>query len=73
MLEPPERVLSFNYCNLAPLYANKPLKLCGRKVKEGRYELWAETPEGSVVVKGMTRIGPSKVQMGLNLYRTILL
>lgn len=60
-LEPPERVLSFDYRNLAPLYANEPLKLCGRKVEEGKYELWAETPEGGVAVKGIARTGPSKV------------
>ncbi|OCL14057.1 hypothetical protein AOQ84DRAFT_394704 [Glonium stellatum] len=60
-LEPPERVLSFDYRNLAPLYANEPLKLCGRKAEEGKYELWAETPEGGIAVKGMARTGLGEV------------
>lgn len=62
-LEPPERVLSFDYRNLAPLYANEPLKLCGRKVEEGKYELWAETPEGGVAVKGIARTGPARCEL----------
>ncbi|KAK5161648.1 hypothetical protein LTR04_003935 [Oleoguttula sp. CCFEE 6159] len=49
------------YRNLAPLYAGEPLRLCGRLVgeREGerRYEVWAETPEGGIAVKGTARVG----------------
>ncbi|KAL1304491.1 hypothetical protein AAFC00_003480 [Neodothiora populina] len=41
------------YRNLAPLYAYEPLKLCGRKAEApGRWDVWAETPEGGIAVKG---------------------
>jgi hydroxyacyl-ACP dehydratase HTD2-like protein with hotdog domain len=46
---------SIEYRNLAPLYANEPLKLCGRRVDESKYEIWAETPDGGIAVKGTAR------------------
>jgi hydroxyacyl-ACP dehydratase HTD2-like protein with hotdog domain len=46
---------SFEYRNLAPLYANEPLRLCGRQIERNKYELWAETPEGGVACKGIAR------------------
>ncbi|OCK82723.1 hypothetical protein K432DRAFT_415179 [Lepidopterella palustris CBS 459.81] len=50
-LDPPQRVFSFDYRNLAPLYANEPLKLCCRMIEDGKYEVWAETPEGGIAIK----------------------
>lgn len=50
-----ERIGFVEYRNLAPLYANEPLKLCGRKEAERKYEIWAETPEGGVAVKGTVK------------------
>ena len=49
------------YRNLAPLYCNETLRLKGRKIKdasgteEGKWDVWVETPEGGVAVKGMVR------------------
>lgn len=54
-LATPEFLSSFEYRNLAPLYCGEPLKLCGRLVEPHRYELWAETPEGGIAVKGTAR------------------
>ncbi|GAB7347790.1 hypothetical protein MBLNU459_g5331t1 [Dothideomycetes sp. NU459] len=51
-----ERVKFVEYRNLAPLYCYEPLKLCGRKTDEqGKYEVWAETPEGGIAVKGTVK------------------
>lgn len=47
-----KRVGRFDYRNLAPLYANEPLRLCGKEGGEGKYELWIENVEGGVSVKG---------------------
>lgn len=60
------RIAEIEYRNLAPLYCDEPVKLCGRKSPdngngnagkgrgegEGKYELWVETPEGGLAVKG---------------------
>jgi hydroxyacyl-ACP dehydratase HTD2-like protein with hotdog domain len=49
---------SIEYRNLAPLYANEPLKLCGREIDGdgSKYEIWAETPSGGIAVKGTARV-----------------
>jgi len=47
---------SVEYRNLAPLYCNEPVKLCARESGEGKFEIWAETPEGGVAVKGIARV-----------------
>ncbi|KAI9723504.1 MAG: hypothetical protein M1828_004234 [Chrysothrix sp. TS-e1954] len=46
------------YRNLAPLYCNEGLRLRGKKIKdaqgsdEGRWDVWVETPDGGLAVKG---------------------
>ncbi|KAK4997057.1 hypothetical protein LTR28_014094, partial [Elasticomyces elasticus] len=50
-----EVIRSVEYRNLAPLYAYEPVKFCGRKDGEGKWEIWTETPEGGVAVKGSVR------------------
>jgi len=50
-----ERVTFVEYRNLAPLYCHEPIRFCGHKSAEGRYEVWAETPEGGIAVKGNVR------------------
>lgn len=50
-----ERIASVEYRNLAPLYCHEPIRFCGHKTAEGRYEVWVETPEGGVAVKGNVR------------------
>lgn len=50
-----ERVHFVEYRNLAPLYAHEPIKFCGRKEGENKYEVWAETPDGGIAVKGTVK------------------
>lgn len=50
-----EKVKSVEYRNLAPLYAYDPLKICGRKIDDHKYDVWAETPEGGIAVKGTVK------------------
>jgi len=50
-----ERVKFVEYKNLAPLYCHEPARFCGHQVGEGKYEVWAETPEGGMAVKGMVK------------------
>lgn len=49
-----EKVKTFNYRNLAPLYANEQLRVCVRKdtAKLDKYEVWIEGREGGYAVKG---------------------
>lgn len=47
-----KRIASIDYRNLAPLYCSEPVKLCARENGENKFEVWAETPEGGVAVKG---------------------
>jgi len=51
----PLRIHSLEYRSVAPLYPNEPLKLCGREVEQGKYELWAQRPEGGIAVKATAR------------------
>ncbi|THY07202.1 hypothetical protein D6D03_01841 [Aureobasidium pullulans] len=50
-----EKIKSVEYRNLAPLYAYDPLKICGRKSDHNKYDVWAETPEGGIAVKGSVK------------------
>jgi hydroxyacyl-ACP dehydratase HTD2-like protein with hotdog domain len=47
---------SVEYRNLAPLYCSEPIKFCGREIGDGKYDVWAETPEGGIAVKGTARV-----------------
>lgn len=40
------------YRNLAPLYCNEPVTFCGTRTGERKWEVWTQTPEGGVAVKG---------------------
>jgi hydroxyacyl-ACP dehydratase HTD2-like protein with hotdog domain len=55
---PEEELSSINYRNLAPLYCNEPMRICGRKRESGPYllyDVWIEGPTGRVAVKGTCR------------------
>jgi hydroxyacyl-ACP dehydratase HTD2-like protein with hotdog domain len=49
-----EVVKSFNYRNLAPLYANEVMRICVRKDrrKAEKYDVWVEGSGGGYAVKG---------------------
>ncbi|KAA8913164.1 hypothetical protein FN846DRAFT_772555 [Sphaerosporella brunnea] len=51
-----KRVKNFEYRCLAPMYVNERYKIAGRKMEDGRFELWAETPEGGYSVKGIAEV-----------------
>lgn len=51
-------IKSIEYRNLAPLYCNEPVKFCGTKVADGKWETWVETPEGGMAVKGTVLTEP---------------
>lgn len=50
------RVRQFDYRCLAPMYVDQPYKICGRKISDKSYELWAETPQGGYSVKAMATL-----------------
>lgn len=47
-----EVVRDVEYRNLAPLYCNEPVTFCGTRTGERKWEVWTQTPEGGVAVKG---------------------
>lgn len=47
-----ERVVRVEYKNLAPLYAEEKMTVCGKGKRTGEYEVWIEGPEGGLAVKG---------------------
>lgn len=47
-----KKLVSLDYRNLAPLYAYESLRLFGKELEPNKYEVWAETPEGGIAVKG---------------------
>lgn len=47
-----EIVKKVEYRNVAPLYCHEKVKFCGKRTSDGRWEIWAETPEGGIAVKG---------------------
>ncbi|KAK5119930.1 hypothetical protein LTR85_007006 [Meristemomyces frigidus] len=47
-----EVVRSVEYRNLAPLYCHEPVTFCGTKTGENKWEIWTQTPQGGIAVKG---------------------
>jgi hydroxyacyl-ACP dehydratase HTD2-like protein with hotdog domain len=47
-----EVVKSVEYRNLAPLYCHEPVMFCVRKTGDRTWEIWTQTPEGGIAVKG---------------------
>lgn len=54
-----EVVRQVEYRNLASLYCHEPVTFCGTKTGERKWEVWAQTPDGGIAVKGtvMTESG----------------
>ena len=48
-------IASLEYRNLAPLYAEEEMKICGKKGKDGEYEMWIEGKEGGLAVRGAVK------------------
>lgn len=51
------KIVSIEYRNLAPLYAEEEMKICGKKGKDGEYEMWIEGKEGGLAVRGAVTTG----------------
>jgi hydroxyacyl-ACP dehydratase HTD2-like protein with hotdog domain len=47
-----EVVKAVEYRNLAPLYCNEPVTFCSTKTGDNKYEIWTQTPQGGIAVKG---------------------
>ncbi|KAG5919597.1 hypothetical protein E4U42_006477, partial [Claviceps africana] len=47
-------VARFSYRNLAPLYADEPLRVCVREASRAGqpWDVWVEGPEGGLAVRG---------------------
>ncbi|MCJ1400413.1 hypothetical protein MMC11_003618 [Xylographa trunciseda] len=50
-----EKINAIEYRNLAPLYAEEPMKVCGRAKSEGEWEVWIEGRDGGYAVKGTVK------------------
>ncbi|KAF2273753.1 Thioesterase/thiol ester dehydrase-isomerase, partial [Westerdykella ornata] len=61
---PPRAITSIEYGNLAPLYCDERLRVCGRTREEpqgrgeGRFDVWIEGPAGGMAVKGRVTVAP---------------
>lgn len=51
-----ELVSSFSYRNLAPLYVNEMMKVCGKRSPDGTCLMWIEDSRGSLAVRGEATI-----------------
>lgn len=49
-----EQILTFEYRNLAPLYADEEMRICVRRDREkhDKFDVWIEGKEGGYAVKG---------------------
>lgn len=47
-----EVIKSVEYRNVAPLYCHEQTTFCGTKTGDRKWEVWAQTPEGGIAVKG---------------------
>ncbi len=50
-------VRALEYRNLAPLFVDRPCRVCLRSLGSGRFETWIETAEGGVAVRGTAEAG----------------
>jgi hydroxyacyl-ACP dehydratase HTD2-like protein with hotdog domain len=60
-----EKIRSFSYRNLAPLYAQEEMRVCLKRDREKteKFEVWIEGRSGGYTVKGsatIAKIGPER-------------
>ncbi len=55
-----DRIVRVEYRNLAPLYAEEPMSVCGKEKGLGEYEVWIEGAEGGLAVKGTVKMERSE-------------
>ena len=49
------RVKNIEYKNLAPLYVEEELAICGKPKNDGAWDVWIEGPSGSLAVRGTAK------------------
>ncbi|MCJ1252013.1 hypothetical protein MMC30_009251 [Trapelia coarctata] len=47
-----EQIAAIEYRNLAPLYADEEMRVCGREKENGVWDVWIEGKDGGYAVKG---------------------
>ena len=52
-----ESIVSIEYRNLAPLYAEEEMRVCGRARRDGEWDVWIEGRDGGYAVKGTVKTG----------------
>ena len=60
-----EQIVSVEYRNLAPLYAEEPMRVCVKRKEDKSFSLWIEGRDGGYAVKGkamMKKLRVSKVR-----------
>lgn len=50
------RITGIEYRNLAPLYADEVMRVCGKRKGEGDYEVWIEGVDGGLAVRGTVKM-----------------
>ena len=52
------RITHLDYKNLAPLYVNEELTVCGKSKNGNTWDVWIEGPGGSLAVRGTAKMCP---------------
>ena len=50
-----EEIVRIEYKNLAPLYAEEAMTICGKQRAPGEYDVWIESVDGGLAVKGLVK------------------
>ncbi|MCJ1434062.1 hypothetical protein MMC27_003428 [Xylographa pallens] len=67
------RITEIEYRNLAPLYAEESMKVCGKDKGEGEWDLWIEGPDGGYAVKGKAKTSDVYQRKGDRIFRPLKL
>ncbi|KAG7008031.1 hypothetical protein G7Y79_00007g021560 [Physcia stellaris] len=54
-VEKNEDIVRVDYRNLAPLYVEEPMTVCGKERALGEYDVWIEGKDGGLAVKGTVK------------------
>ena len=58
-----ETITEIEYRNLAPLYAEEEMRVCGRAREDGVWDVWIEGRDGGYAVKGTAKTRPAHFKM----------
>jgi len=57
---PKQNIVEIAYRNLAPLYAEEEMRVCGRARENGVWDVWIEGRDGGYAVKGTVKTQPAR-------------